>query len=765
MNRKKQNQHNIKIMKKLLLLVAGLLFSILPSSAQTAIADITSTVAKSINDLTSGYYIINCNVPRTSSDASTKPSGSLYYNSSRLDRPFDVADGFITEGQSQLNEDKSAYVWYVEKDESGLLKIRNVSSDIYLPIDAARNNNMSNPNTKETATFVGVDKTMTDALNRSLTGIVLKYSDESVSNAPWTVFANQESGKEPNLSYWTTGDGEIMFQFVKLDNVDLSIKFPFKFSEAPSNGQFAENTHWYYLKLNGRYLAYNDSEENYSNKTQKFIYSYTANPISYGSFWAFVEDGDDIKIYNAATGTSMVLSSEGSDERTHYPSMQTDGTDGFIQSWHYTKTNTSDASKFYLFLQGTTYESGFNKLNCYGNANEGNPNNYLTFSTGAGDWSYLTVESVDINTTINSVRTAQEGITGYVGALTNNSYNSFNTALNKGNMEALIEALKIKDLTGETIQLEENKLYRLQNVMRGGILQINSDKQLIKQDAINESNASELWKIISTDNGVELFNVNAQLSANGTNNATVTEEGSVYTKKDWGSAQFSFILNDNYLVQYGGGSIGGWSSANKDGDGAWYIRPAEDIDVNITAAGYATVNYPFAVQVPSEVTAYTGTADATKRVFTLNKIEDGIIPANTPVVLEGAEGTHTLTILAENNDPALESGLEGTLLSETIEGSTNAYILGQKEESKPGFYQMDGTDRTLAANKAYLVLPATASAVRSIVFSDGTTTGIKNTVAEGGEAEEYYDLQGRRVMNPTKGIYVTKSGKKVLINK
>ena len=30
------------------------------------------------------------------------------------------------------------------------------------------------------------------------------------------------------------------------------------------------------------------------------------------------------------------------------------------------------------------------------------------------------------------------------------------------------------------------------------------------------------------------------------------------------------------------------------------------------------------------------------------------------------------------------------------------------------------------------------------------------------ENEEYYDLQGRRVKNPTKGIYITKSGKKVL---
>lgn len=56
------------------------------------------------------------------------------------------------------------------------------------------------------------------------------------------------------------------------------------------------------------------------------------------------------------------------------------------------------------------------------------------------------------------------------------------------------------------------------------------------------------------------------------------------------------------------------------------------------------------------------------------------------------------------------------------------------------------------------------SGVRSITIG-GPTTGIEDTVTEGVTAEEYYDLQGRRVLNPVKGIYVTKSGKKVIFNK
>ena len=77
---------------------------------------------------------------------------------------------------------------------------------------------------------------------------------------------------------------------------------------------------------------------------------------------------------------------------------------------------------------------------------------------------------------------------------------------------------------------------------------------------------------------------------------------------------------------------------------------------------------------------------------------------------------------------------------------------------------MSADDRTLGANKAYLALPASMNHVRSITIG-GPTTGIEDTVTDGTQAEEYYDLQGRRVLNPTKGIYVTKSGKKVLFNK
>ncbi len=74
------------------------------------------------------------------------------------------------------------------------------------------------------------------------------------------------------------------------------------------------------------------------------------------------------------------------------------------------------------------------------------------------------------------------------------------------------------------------------------------------------------------------------------------------------------------------------------------------------------------------------------------------------------------------------------------------------------------TSGTLAANKAYLKIASGSPApTLGIVFNDSETTGIndmkRETINNNGE---YYDLQGRRVAQPTKGLYIV-NGKKVVV--
>jgi len=71
------------------------------------------------------------------------------------------------------------------------------------------------------------------------------------------------------------------------------------------------------------------------------------------------------------------------------------------------------------------------------------------------------------------------------------------------------------------------------------------------------------------------------------------------------------------------------------------------------------------------------------------------------------------------------------------------------------------------ANKAYILttdLNATAQAASLLQFNfGGEATGIDGVVADDAKETIYYDLNGRRVLYPTQGVYVTNTGKKVFI--
>ena len=110
----------------------------------------------------------------------------------------------------------------------------------------------------------------------------------------------------------------------------------------------------------------------------------------------------------------------------------------------------------------------------------------------------------------------------------------------------------------------------------------------------------------------------------------------------------------------------------------------------------------------------------------------------------------------------------------TVTGSTgNIYVLANKTPDGVGFYKL-GSSVTVPAGKAYLSVPA--SSRQFIGFGDDNgTTGITMVQGEGfmvNGSDNYYDLQGRRVAQPTKGLYIVRSaegrlqgknGKKVII--
>lgn len=198
---------------------------------------------------------------------------------------------------------------------------------------------------------------------------------------------------------------------------------------------------------------------------------------------------------------------------------------------------------------------------------------------------------------------------------------------------------------------------------------------------------------------------------------------------------------------------------------------------DITSAGYATLYTDNAFQMPADVTGYTITESAEAGKINLNATyEAGAeVPAQTALLLKGAEGTYTYPVLSSSATAPTDNLLHGTLVDEETnagEGTYKYYKLSYDNNLENlGFYfaAADGAAFTNAAGKAYLAIPTTsqASQMQGFAFTDfDTTTGISNVAAPTAAVNAaIYDLNGRRVnslKNATKGIYLV-NGKKVLV--
>ena len=155
----------------------------------------------------------------------------------------------------------------------------------------------------------------------------------------------------------------------------------------------------------------------------------------------------------------------------------------------------------------------------------------------------------------------------------------------------------------------------------------------------------------------------------------------------------------------------------------------------------------------------------------LKEVKGGIIPANTGLMIFANPGTYTLVPSTVAATEKVESKLHGVLVDtpiETVKANEpgfNIYVLSRGVTELTGFKPAGSTIKRMTANKAYFPMPAD-SEVKMVTFSFGgnMVTGIEDIKAAltSPASNDIFDLSGRRVSNPTKGIYII-NGKKVLI--
>ncbi len=200
---------------------------------------------------------------------------------------------------------------------------------------------------------------------------------------------------------------------------------------------------------------------------------------------------------------------------------------------------------------------------------------------------------------------------------------------------------------------------------------------------------------------------------------------------------------------------------------AWAVTCA-DMEVSINSDGYATYSNKYPYQVSGATNLYTVSTYGTNSVTLTNHESSTKFYGGAAIIIKG-DPSSTVYIKALNDGATTdEIGINylhpsnNATLSLTSTADDSKYIF-TKKNSVVGFYKAATGTGTLGAHKAYLDLSTyNAREFLAFDFEDGETTSVDVRSKMEDVRGEYFDLQGRRVAQPTKGLYIV-NGKKVIV--
>ena len=273
--------------------------------------------------------------------------------------------------------------------------------------------------------------------------------------------------------------------------------------------------------------------------------------------------------------------------------------------------------------------------------------------------------------------------------------------------------------------------------------------------------------------------------------------GTSHNEYDGTLPKFDFVNNNTTDQWYGPelpvtGDAAMWILEKVDDINYFGVKPSANMKGR-DGKYYTTLYVDFPFKIVGDVKAYTIEGVDAKnadgyyfaRVKKLAQQGD-VVPAQTAVVLECNSTNPVDNQLLPTGDEKPKTSnnrLCGTFFGGAINGLTvkdgagndynvthdniRAFNINTADSRNPiGFYKVKNNVTNIPGNKAFLVLTSTEAQAKSFVleFEDGGTTGIETIENSQKSTDDgvYYDLQGRRVENPTRGIYIV-NGKKVVI--
>lgn len=256
--------------------------------------------------------------------------------------------------------------------------------------------------------------------------------------------------------------------------------------------------------------------------------------------------------------------------------------------------------------------------------------------------------------------------------------------------------------------------------------------------------------------------------------AYLLAEGKVLGEQVWGQQ----LGKDPYPVPSSDYKVVKAAQGDKDANGndtywATFSNPTNDVTLSVPSDRTLNVY---------NATVSGGKMTLTERNNQVAKEEGVLLKTDGEYVNAKANETNGLTKVSSDENHLVATPAEAeTVTAET--GYKFYRLTYNKAATKEGlgFYlsgsnSSNGTSLKATPGKAYLKVseneakdPSSASLARSFVFGGGNeTTGIEGITIMGtdvqrhGTIEGIFDLQGRKISNPTKGIYI-KNNKKVII--
>jgi hypothetical protein len=523
-----------------------------------------------------------------------------------------------------------------------------------------------------------------------------------------------------------------------------------------SAGNFADNTTWYRIKVGGRYLRYIPNAASYK------LTETDVPTMENTDLWCFVGDVvNGFRLYNRAAGTAYPLTCDnvGVD---NYPSIA-DGTTTWMA-----QVNGSVSTSYSLRMNGKNYYLCLS-------------GNYLQVSTNNNASASCLFEAVK-DTMEDKAILYYSSMGNYVGGYAKSDLISAlythaltdNTTPSETNFEALRTAYNAFILSGQKpIAIQSDRLYVLRNVGRDNSPAAYGTSTTGYWKTYSDTDLSMMWRFQPTSTANQYYLLNPSFGTylgetkSGNNTVLETTASHTYTLSQVsGSLIKWFICNDNssggnyrYVhAQVSGSALVGWVSGTDVLGSQWYIVPVTTFPVNIAseAMPYGSLCLPFAVTLPTGLSAYSGTDKGTYVQLDDYLTAGSVLPASTPVVLKGAAGSYTVTYTEDKGTAPASNAFLGTV-ARTAKPSTGCYVLGFIDNT-PGFYNY--TADYLPAFKVFLSKASDGTSAKAL--SLGTPTDITGPSVPTTTTAPTYDLQGRRVLHPQKGVYIN-GGKKIII--